>query len=174
MNLDQLGVAMDNLMAGVQVNPDGSVTLRFLQCDENGKAQVADLYGSGNVPKNRSLTNVTTLQAVDYPDDNGVKFLTITCWTYANMIDATTKTDTTPTNCVGLVAIDASSVLVAEAWLGTSAINIPSDSGDDQFYIPIFLKQYVKVPLSLVMANNQIHVRSSDGVTPLNFWIGGN
>ena len=143
------------------------------KCTEDGNGLVTDLYGSGNVAQNRSLTNVTTLQSVDYPADNGVRFLTIFCWTYGTLVDATAKTDATPTNCVGLVAIDASSDLIAGTWLGTSATDILSSASDDQFYIPIPLKQFVKVPLSAVMANNQIHVRSSNG-TALNFWIGGN
>lgn len=42
MNLDQLGVSMDNLLAAVQRNPDGTVTLRFLECTGNGAALVSD------------------------------------------------------------------------------------------------------------------------------------
>lgn len=43
MNLDQLGVSMDNLMAAVQINEDGTVTLNFLEA--NGRAVVTTAIG---------------------------------------------------------------------------------------------------------------------------------
>jgi hypothetical protein len=149
------------------------------QSGSGGASAVSDRFGSGAVPQNRGRTNVTTQVAVDWPEGAGIKFLSIFCWPYASNIDGTTKTDTTPSNVIGLIAIDPSSPLVAESWIGTNATTIPAGQSDDVFWYPIPLKQAVNIPLSAVMTQGadgggQIYVRSSDGTTPLNFWVGAN
>lgn len=153
--------------------------LGWVQTHSGGKALVSNRFGSGAVPSNRARTNVTTQVAVDYDVSEGVRFLSVFCWPYANNVDGTTHGDKTPSNCIGLIAIDPSSALVASAWLGTGMNDIPEGQSDDVFWYPIPLRQFVNIPLSALMTQGangagQIYARSSDAATPLNFWIGGN
>lgn len=131
MDLDKMAVSMDNLLAAAQRNPDGTVTLRFLACDENGNAGVRDNFaykehdiyqhivhalngGTAVVPSAAPAITATSIPRIESPKmPAGVRRVTFVSSA------APLAADTSPANFLGwLVAFNTNGqVLAREAFL---------------------------------------------------------
>jgi hypothetical protein len=132
-----------------------------------GAAHINPIPGPGTVSQNRSLSNVTFGAAVevDFTSSGGnITYLTFIA--YYN--EAAVLTEGDP---VAIIALGNTTVTNAESAFGTTA-GLPHNPTSDANFLVVPLGVPVSVPLTVALANNKLHARSSG--EPLDIWIGGN
>lgn len=131
--------------------------------EPDGASRIRPMLGTGEYTHTRYAANVTGKVAFLLP--TGVEF--------ASLSFSISPNSTAAASVIALIGIDVEDDTAADALLGTSSV--PASASADVLWFPGHVAAggaQSAIEINGALQHGRIYIRSSDGATGLNIWMG--